>query len=256
MLGYVIAVIVGIWFYMSIVFLIGHIKKDNTVVDIAWGLGFVLIAWLTAWHTGLWLPRHILILCLVTIWGLRLSTHLYLRNKNKGEDPRYAAWRKSWGADVVWRSYVQIYMLQGLCMLIIAIPIKTVLLSTKNSLVTTDLLGLIIFSIGFLFETVGDYQLKQFMRNPANYNKIMDQGLWHFTRHPNYFGEATMWWGIWLIALSVPYAWLAIISPLTITALLLFVSGVPLTEAQYTNNAAYQEYKKRTSAFFPWFVKK
>ncbi len=256
MLGYLVTVAFGIWLYMSTVFLIALAKKDNTVVDTAWGLGFVLIAWLTAWHTGLWLPRHVLLLCLVTIWGLRLSIHLYLRNKNKGEDPRYAAWRTAWGTDVVWRSYLQIYLLQGVCMFIIAMPLTTVLLSTNNSLAITDLLGLLIFSIGFLFETVGDYQLKQFVHNPANHGKIMDQGLWHYTRHPNYFGEATMWWGMWLIALSVPYAWLALISPLTITGLLVFVSGVPLTEAQYADNAAYQAYKKRTSAFFPWFAKK
>ena len=146
MLGYLVTVAFGIWLYMSTVFLIALAKKDNTVVDTAWGLGFVLIAWLTAWHTGLWLPRHVLLLCLVTIWGLRLSIHLYLRNKNKGEDPRYAAWRTAWGTDVVWRSYLQIYLLQGVCMFIIAMPLTTVLLSTNNSLAITDLLGLLIFS--------------------------------------------------------------------------------------------------------------
>ncbi len=256
MIEFIAGVTFGVWLYMSTVFLLGLVKKDNTVVDIAWGLGFVLIAWFTAWHTGLWLPRHLLLLAMVTIWGIRLSTHLYLRNKGKGEDPRYKAWRQAWGTDVVWRSYLQIYMLQAVCMLIIAIPIKTTLLSNDATIAMLDFLGLAVFCIGFLFESIGDYQLKQFVHNPANRGNIMDQGLWHYTRHPNYFGEATMWWGIWLVSLSVPYGWLAIISPLFITLLLLFVSGVPLTEAQFANNPAYQAYKKRTSAFFPWFANK
>lgn len=256
MIGFIAGVAFGIWLYMSKIFLIGLVKKDNTVVDIAWGLGFVLIAWFTAWHTNLWLPRHLLLLTMVTIWGVRLSTHLYLRNKGKGEDPRYKAWRQAWGTDVVWRSYLQIYMLQAVCMLIIAIPIKTTLLSNDANLTVLDFLGLAVFCLGFMFESIGDYQLKQFVHNPANRGNIMDQGLWHYTRHPNYFGEATMWWGIWLVSLSVPYGLLAIISPLFITSLLLFVSGVPLTEAQFADNAAYQTYKKRTSAFFPWFAKK
>lgn len=252
MLTYFISLIVGVWLYMSAIFVLGILKKDNTVVDVAWGLGFIGIAWYTALYTNLFLPRHILILALITFWGLRLSLHLYIRNRGKGEDPRYAAWRKAWGRDVVWRSYLQIYMVQALAMLIIAAPLIVVLLSADFSLNFFDFMGVALFSIGFLFESVGDYQLKQFIANPLHHGKVMDQGLWRYTRHPNYFGESLMWWGMWLVAFSVPYGLLALISPITITTLLLFVSGVPLTEAQFDNNMLYQEYKKRTSAFFPW----
>ena len=245
----------AVFCYMSILFVIAMFKRDNSIADIGWGLGFVIVALLTFFLEQGFTARHILVTVLVVIWGIRLSTHIYLRNRGKGEDPRYAAWRKKWGKWVVVRSYFQVFMLQGLLLLFIAYAIILVNSSSQAGLSILDICGLAIWIIGFLFESIGDLQLKRFISDEKNRGRILTTGLWRYTRHPNYFGEATMWWGIFLIALSVPYGWTAIISPAVITFLLLRVSGVILLEKEFTDNEEFKEYKRRTSAFIPWFPK-
>jgi len=247
--------IVGIvFFYMTAVFILATYRKDNSIVDVAWGIGFILIALFTLCKTALFLPRQILATLLVVIWGLRLSLHIYLRNKGKGEDPRYKAWRMAWGKYVVIRSFFQVFMLQGLMMLLIASSIITINLSHTAGINILDIIGLSLWIIGFMFESIGDYQLARFLDRPRGKQQIMNRGLWRYTRHPNYFGEVTLWWGMFIIALSVPYWQYALISPITITILLLFVSGIPMTERMFDDNPAYQAYKKETSSFFPWFT--
>jgi len=245
----------AVFCYMSILFVIAMFKRDNSIADIGWGLGFVVVALLTFFLEQGFTARHILVTVLVVIWGIRLSTHIYLRNRGKGEDPRYAVWRKKWGKWVVVRSYFQVFMLQGLLLLFIAYAIILVNSSSQAGLSILDICGLAIWIIGFLFESIGDLQLKRFISDEKNRDRILTTGLWRYTRHPNYFGEATMWWGIFLIALSVPYGWTAIISPAVITFLLLRVSGVILLEREFTDNEEFEEYKRRTSAFIPWFPK-
>jgi len=247
--------------YMTLWFVVALIKRDNSVADIAWGLGFVVVAAYTFFfrRTSLFLP--VLASSLVAVWGLRLSFHIFRRNRNKGEDPRYAAWRAKWGRAFVWRSYFQVFLLQGLFMLVIALP--AILVNTTRWGVppgargrTIWAAGLFVWTAGFLFEAVGDAQLARFKRDPVNKGKIMDRGLWRYTRHPNYFGESLMWWGIFLIALEVPYGWATVASPVLITFLLVRVSGIPLLERRYAGNAEFQAYARRTSAFAPWFPKK
>lgn len=245
----------AVFCYMSILFVIALFKRDNSIADIGWGLGFVIVALLTFFLEQGFTARHILVTALVVIWGMRLSTHIYLRNRGKGEDPRYAAWRKKWGKWFVVRSFLQVFMLQGLLLLFIAFAIILVNSSSTGGLSILDICGLIVWIIGFLFESIGDYQLKRFIADEQNRGHILTTGLWRYTRHPNYFGEATMWWGIFLIALSVPYGWTAIISPAVITFLLLRVSGVILLEKEFTDNEEFNEYKRRTSAFIPWLPK-
>lgn len=242
--------------YMTGVFIIAIIKKDNSIVDIAWGIGFILIALFSLFTQRLFLPRHLLITSMIVIWGLRISLHIAVRNWGKGEDPRYAVWRKQWRNNIILRSFLQVFMLQGIILLIIASPIIVINTSTNQSLGMLDLTGLLVWLIGFVFEATGDYQLHRFISNPANRGEVMTQGLWRYTRHPNYFGESVMWWGIWLIAFSVPYGWATIVSPMLITFLLLFVSGIPLAEKQFAGDAQYEAYKKRTSVFIPWLPKK
>lgn len=246
----------AVFFYMTAVFIIALIKKDNSVVDIAWGIGFILIALLTFFLDKGFEARDILVTVLVIIWGLRLATHIFVRNKGRGEDFRYAQWRKEWGKWFYLRSFFQIFMLQGFLMLIIAYPLMLVNYSQETSISFLDGVGFALWILGFFFEAGGDYQLTRFKKIPGNKGKIMKYGLWKYTRHPNYFGETTMWWGIFLIAVSVKDGWTAVISPLLITFLLLRVSGVTMLEKKYVGNKEFEEYARRTSSFFPWFPKK
>lgn len=222
-------------------------------MDIAWGLGFVLIAYYSLIKAALYQPSHLLITSLITIWGIRLSAHIYLRNKGRGEDQRYKKWRHEWGNSFVWRSYMQIFLLQGLMMFLISLPIIVINNNTKGDLNTFTMIGLIVWAIGFFFESIGDYQLYQFIKNKHDQKTILQTGVWRYTRHPNYFGEVTMWWGIFIISLPNSYALLCLISPLLITFLILYVSGIPMTEQMFADNPEFQQYKKKTSAFFPWF---
>jgi steroid 5-alpha reductase family enzyme len=246
----------AIFFYMNCVFGIALLKKDNSIVDVAWGIGFILVSLLTFFLTPGFAWRHILVTGLVCIWGVRLALYVYVRNRGKGEDFRYAKWRRDWGKNFVWRCYLQIYMLQGLLLLGISYPIILVNSSETTGFSLWDAAGAGIWLIGFLFETIGDYQLAQYKKNPQNKGKIMTGGLWRFTRHPNYFGEVTLWWGIFLIALPLENGWTAVISPLIITFLLLRVSGVTMLEKKYVGNPEFAAYAQRTSAFFPWFPNK
>lgn len=245
-----------IWIFMSIVFIAAMVRKDNSIVDIAWGLGFVLTALVSFfWKRG-FTGREILATSLILVWGLRLAGHIFLRNRDRGEDFRYAAWRKQWGKWFILRSYFQVYILQGALMLSIAYPVILINYSRNPGLTVFDGLGLCIWLIGFFFEAVGDHQLQVFKRVPENRGRIMTSGLWSLTRHPNYFGEVTMWWGIFMLAVSVPRGWTALVSPVIITFLLLRVSGIPMLEKKYAGNPAFASYAARTRAFFPWFPRR
>jgi steroid 5-alpha reductase family enzyme len=239
--------------YMICWFLVATTIRRNDVADIAWGLGFGLVAWLGALPLGDAAGGTVvLILSMVTIWSLRLSGHIFIRNRKKAEDPRYAQWRKDWGAWVVPRAFLQIFVLQGALLLLIASPIFVSIVE-NNSLNAFTLLGALVWVIGFVFEAGGDYQLSRFISKPESKGKIMTSGLWAYTRHPNYFGEVTQWWGVWIATLPSALWFIGIIGPITITFLLLKVSGIPMLEKRYDDNAEYQDYKRRTPAFFPWF---
>ena len=242
--------------YMSTWFLVALVSKRNDVVDIAWGLGFVVASLATLIKTGNHSLSSVLVTVLVTIWGMRLSTHIGLRNIKKTEDFRYKAWRDSWGKLFILRSYLQIFLLQGLLMLIIVSPVLINYTYSTKGLHALVIIGLPVWIFGFFFESLGDRQLKKFITNPINKGHVMNQGLWKYTRHPNYFGEITQWWAIGLIALSFKFGWLGLIGPALITFLILKVSGVPLLEKKYKDNPEYQEYKKRTSMLIPLPVRK
>jgi len=195
--------------------------------------------------------RPMLITILVAVWGIRLSLYVHFRNRNKPEDFRYRKWREEWGSSFYIRSYLQVFILQSILLVLISTPVIYVSSVQNPPLGYTDAVGALVWMIGFFFETVGDYQLRRFMRDPMNKGRIMTSGLWRFTRHPNYFGEVAMWWGIFLIALSVPGGWWTIIGPATITFLILKVSGIPMLEAKYQGNPEFAAYQRRTSSFFP-----
>lgn len=244
-----------IFVYLNIIFILSLVKKNASIVDIAWGPGFILVVWvilvknIVSFHQIYFL--HFLTAILITIWGSRLAWHIYQRNKGKPEDYRYAAWRQKWGKNFIWRSYFQIFMLQGIFLLLIIIPALLILKNKPKGFNLLHFFGLIVWLIGFFFEATADAQLRHFKKNPENKGKIITSGLWKYSRHPNYFGETVMWWGIFLLGLNSSHGWLGIISPLTITLLLTRVSGVPLLEKKYEGRPDFEDYKARTSAFFP-----
>jgi steroid 5-alpha reductase family enzyme len=232
--------------------------RNASIVDVFWGLGFVLLAWLTFFKTDGYVGRRLLLAILVTIWGLRLSLHIGWRNRGKGEDRRYQAWRAEHGRRFWWVSLFTVFGVQALLMWVISLSFQAGQIPRVPARLTLlDGLGLLIWVTGFLFEVIGDQQLSGFKSDPANKGKVMDRGLWAYTRHPNYFGEMLMWWGIFLIVISAPGRLWTIISPITITFLLLKVSGVTLLEKTIVETRpGYAEYRNRTNAFFPWFPKK
>lgn len=241
--------------FMTALFVLAMVVKDNSIVDIAYGIAFVLTSWVGFALYASGHPRQWLVVILVTIWGLRLATHIALRKKGEGEDFRYRQWREEWGDTFVWRSFLQIFMLQGTVVFLVVLPVILVVSQPGDALGLLDLAGVMVWAFGFLFEAIGDWQLLSFKRDPGNRGKIIQSGLWKYTRHPNYFGEAILWWGLFMIALSAPYGVAAIISPLLIDFLLLKVSGIPMLEAKYEGLAEFAAYKERTNAFFPWFPK-
>lgn len=238
--------------------LISLIYKNVTVVDSLWGLGFVLVAWITYGLAEGYGGRQILIVVLATAWGLRLSLHLSWRNWGKGEDPRYADWRRASGNRFRLISLFKVFLLQALFLWVIALTLQYAQISPAPAHFTwLDFLGTGMWMVGFVFESVSDWQLERFKADPANKGKVMDRGLWAYSRHPNYFGECLIWWGIFLITLSTPESWWTVVSPLVITAVLLKMTGIPLMEKTIVHKRpAYRDYIRRTPAFFPWFPKK
>lgn len=241
----------ALFVYMSLWFIISFIKKRNDVADVAWGIGFVIMVWMSFFISNDSGSRGMLVGILVSVWGIRLAWHIYNRNRGKTEDYRYLAWREEWGKWFYVRSYLQVYILQGVLLFLIALPVLIINTRTGGALGPLDLIGVVVWAVGFCFEVVGDAQLARFIKNPANKGRLMQSGLWAYSRHPNYFGEVTGWWGIWIIALSVPMGWVGIIGPLTITVLILKVSGIPMLEKKMEENPEFEEYKRKTSAFFP-----
>jgi steroid 5-alpha reductase family enzyme len=253
---YVIILIV-LLIYFSIAFAIAQSRKNNGLIDVAWGPGFVVAALTSLAISDEPNSRGYLATLMVLLWGLRLSYHLFKRNWNKSEDYRYQAMRERWGdRDHQITAYVRIFIPQMLLLFIIVQPVLRMNLKDGGPFGALDLIGILVWSAGYFFEVVGDWQLKQFISKPENKGRLMKSGLWKYSRHPNYFGEATMWWGIFLMALSVKGSFFTIISPILITYLLLFVSGVPLLEKKYQNHPEFKEYAMKTSKFFPMPPKK
>lgn len=247
--------ILVIFVYMNLWFLVSILKKRNDVADVAWGIGFLLAtltSFLLSENSSI---RSVIVLNLITLWSLRLSFHIYFRNRGKKEDYRYENWRKEWGKWFYLRTYFQVFILQGALLLLIVSPAILSTLYVGNNLNILDFLGIVIWIVGFVFESVGDLQLMKFIKNPENKGKLLQTGLWKYTRHPNYFGEVAQWWGISIIALSVPFGFLGILGAATITFLILKVSGIPMLENKMQDHPDFKEYARKTNKFFPWFSK-
>lgn len=271
---------VAIVIFQCLLFIVALLRKNNGIADIGWGIGFIVIAALASRdYFFRWLFENIFrqqsdpdfafvfIVVLVVVWALRLSIYLFIRNWSKPEDWRYANWREEWGKNFVLRSLLQVFLLQGVFMLVIGSPIIFSALQSKVDDLPYALwqlilivIGIATWGMGFFFQAVGDTQLYRFKKNPANKGRIMRYGVWQYTRHPNYFGEAAMWWGIFLLSSvsvnGILGVLLRVIGPATITFMLLRVSGVTMLEGKYKGNIEYEEYQAGTSAFVPLLPKK
>lgn len=265
-LGYILPLFF-VWLYFSIAYIISEKKNNYGYIDIVWGSSFVVSSWVAIIVSSLVkqeIPSKAAIITLVcvSIWGIRLSGYLFKRNWNKPEDYRYVKIRDNLSNKKFKKilAYFKIFMTQA----VLSILVSTVLIITINGnlIANTKLAyifigtGLGIWIIGFLFESIGDAQLRSFKADPTNKGKIMNKGLWSITRHPNYFGESVMWLGLSVIGFSVTYGYIGIISFILMTLLIVFVSGVRLLEKAFINRPGFNEYKERVSVFIPWFPKR
>ena len=239
---------------MIALWLLNLALKNSSIVDIYWGMGFVITFWVgTFLVSGAMTARTMLLGVIVTIWGLRLSLYIFQRNHGKPEDFRYAKWREEAGKDWWWRSFFKVFILQGVLMWIIAIPLLATQTSraSNSALTCYDLIAVIIWLTGFAFEAGGDYQLARFKTDPTNKGRLLTTGFWSVTRHPNYWGDAVQWWAFYLLAL-ISGAWWTVFSLFIMTYLLRNISGVALLEKTLKDTKpGYTEYIANTPSFFP-----
>lgn len=238
---------------MSVLWGVSVRLRDASIVDPWWSIAFLIVTVNTAAHTGM-TPGKTVFLAIVTIWAVRLWLHLLVRSRGKPEDPRYASFRQRYGAHRYWWvSFFQVFLLQGSLALVISSPLALAAAAPlPDPITTTDGLGLALFTLGFVFEAVADWQLEAFRRDVSRRGTVLDTGLWRWSRHPNYFGETMLWWGFWLWAIDQPHGWVTIFAPLLMTFLLLRVSGVTMLDAHLRETKpAYADYIRRTSAFLP-----
>ncbi len=231
--------------------------RNVSIVDIFWGFGFVLLNAGYFYKTGDYSIRKLLMLFFVTVWGLRLSIHLYFRNKGKVEDFRYREFRKRYGEKRYWWfSFFQVFLLQGILLWLISAPLLAVqFYSLGNTLKLIDFVAIFLWLVGFTFEAGGDFQLKKFKAYPENKGQLLQQGFWKYTRHPNYFGDAAVWWSFGLFSIASG-SYFPVAGSILLTWLIIKVSGVSMLEKTLSKNKnGYNDYITRTSAFLPWFPK-
>lgn len=249
-----------IFVLMTAVWLASLPMRNVAIIDVAWGLGFVIVGWsswlLASGSSGehpFQAPSRWLLPGLTTLWGLRLSLYLAWRNLGQPEDKRYAAMRQKRGDSFWWHSLFIVFGLQGIVMWVVSLPVQVGIQSASAGWGPLHVLGIAVWTVGFIFESVGDWQLARFKRDPLNAGRVMDRGLWRYTRHPNYFGDFCVWWGLWMISVAHGQGLWTLISPTLMSLLLLRVSGVTLLESTLVReNPEYQDYVRRTSPFFPW----
>jgi steroid 5-alpha reductase family enzyme len=243
---------------VTLLWVLSVIIKNVSIVDLFWGFGFVAVNAFYVLTSGELNARKILVLVLVSVWGLRLSIYLAWRNLGKGEDFRYREFRRRYGPERYWWfSYFQTFLLQGVLMMIVSLPLLAVSADTGSSaLGIIDFIGIFVWLTGIAFEAGGDLQLARFKSNPKNKGKVLNTGFWKYTRHPNYFGDSAVWWAYALFSIAAGGYW-QIIGAVIMTLLIIRVSGVALLEKTLIDTKPqYRDYIRKTSAFFPWFPKK
>ncbi len=235
--------------YTTMLFGVAVLIKRNDIADAAWGPGIALVA-LIGFTAGHMAYSTMIPMVLITLWAARLAYRILTRFfRHSDEDPRYAAWRREWGRTFYVRSYLQVFILQGVLMIVLGYPmLQSAVFPPALSYLTA--IGTLLWCIGFYFEARADHELARFLAK-SDRPRILTEGLWKYSRHPNYFGEVLMWWGIWVTLAGMHFSIVALVSPITITLLILFVSGVPMLEARYKGDSEYEAYARRTSVFIP-----
>jgi steroid 5-alpha reductase family enzyme len=255
MLGASFILVMGL---MGVLWIVYILFRNAGIADIGWALAFVVTAWVYfSLGIGADVKKWVITL-MVTIWGLRLAWQLFERFVRLEEDPRYQQIRQIWGTQYENFKMLLMFMLQGVIAIILSVPFLIVCSKGVATWHGVETAGIIVWALGLLGESWADYQLYQFKVNPDNKDKVLREGLWRFSRHPNYFFEFIVWIGYFLFALGTPGGWIAIISPILVLCLLTRVSGIPISEAQSlkTKGEDYAEYQRTTSSFVPWFPKK
>lgn len=237
--------------YVSIFYIIATIIHNWSIIDIAWGPGFLLIAILSLYYTGNYNLISLIIAGLIAMWALRLAFHIGLRNIGKGEDFRYANWRKKWQPNPKIQGYFRVFLLQGSIMLIVSIP---VIITVVFSPATVDIMyfipGILIFLLGLSLEVIADLQLANFKKKDENSGKLVQSGLWKISRHPNYLGEIILWWGIGIFALPISYGFIGLLGPLTIHLIIRYIS-IPVLEEKWEKRDDWNEIKNTIPVLFP-----
>lgn len=228
-------------------------RKDFSVIDICWGLGHLIPLYFSLTFSSHIELRQIFVSAIVFPWALRLSMYIQYRSIGKGEDHRYKKMREGYGEKANIKAYVNIFWLQTILLYVISLPILFINLSPKSGSSYWDYIGFVISICGLLIESIADWQKHIFKK--SNPNKLITTGLWKYSRHPNYFGECLVWWGVFLMSVGAQVWQLCIFSPLFLTFLLLKVSGVSMLEKSYVSREGFEEYKRKTSSFIPWFPK-
>lgn len=237
--------------YMSIAFGVAYQRKRLDTVDAAWGGGFVVVAWLVA---GLNLHvRTLLMAVLIDIWAIRLTAHIMERSRRRSQDdPRYEQIAAKWNPKTYWfRAYTSVFLLQGLLVLLISAPVLFISDRPLSHATAIMIAGVAVWLVGFIVETISDRQLRLFVSDPHNKGNVLETGLWKYSRHPNYLGEITEWYGLGVIACSVSFGWIGLAGPLILNLLIRFVSGVPPIENRKKQDKAYAAYMSRTNPLLP-----
>jgi steroid 5-alpha reductase family enzyme len=234
--------------------------KDISIIDIFWGPGFGVVALtgyaLSAGHG--FDDRRLLVTALTVLWAVRLGGYLWWRNHGKGEDPRYTvAYRNRFPQHLHWHTLTRVYLLQGFLVWLISMPVQFAQYLIEPEFGLATYIGVALWLIGFTFEAVSDWQLARFKANPTNRGRVLDHGLWRYSRHPNYFGNACLWWGLWLLACDHPLGFATVFAPVLMTHFLLNVTGKRLLEKRMSRaKPEYADYIQRTPGFFPWFPRR
>lgn len=248
MVNILLANLLVVFLYITLAYGIARWRRRLDTVDIAWGIGFMMLAW-SSWaqhHSG----RSLLLAILVSIWGFRLAIHIARRSLSGPDDRRYVELTKKWRGNIWTRAYFSIFLVQGALVWIIGLPLGIATGRPLDGLGWLSVVGLIVWLGGFTIEATADRQLRNFLKRP-DHPKIMQTGLWRYSRHPNYFGEITQWFGLAIIALQVSYGWVGLIGPLTLGFVIIFISGIPPIEKHRAKDAEYRAYQRRTSPLIP-----
>lgn len=235
------------------VWLLSLLRRNAGIMDVAYPLAAAVpVVVLVAWR-GTWSAHEVLCVVLVAAWSLRMSLHIGLRGRGQPEDGRYAAWRRRFGRHWWWWSLFQVFMLQGVTVWLWSLGLIAAVAAGPRDLGWQHALALALFAIGMVFQVVGDLQLQRFRKQRSDRSMVLDTGLWRLTRHPNYFGEAMVWWSFGALGLVHPWGWLALVSPLYVTWFMSAGSATPMQERYLARTKpAYADYMRRVPGFFPW----